>query len=225
MNNNFLAALRAKSARVTQKLTAPEASNGLADYYAKSVSQSVVNDFTSGNVVDLPAPAPELPPIEVSIQANRTRNRLDVAFSRKPSDETRGKLKARGFQFCSDSGGYWYHRDTPLNRAFLVQEFSADFGEELEIPAPVPVPAGVPDGYTVRPIVPGITAIQEIVPVSDNVLPDKTETEPSVMDYEEAPEWTCFKSRVNALCAHLSCAPSDLMLPAINALYKQTFPH
>lgn len=125
------------------------------------------------------------------------KNRLDVFFSTKPSDDILKQLKDRCFSFdyqriC------WYNKDTDVNREFLKHYFNADFPE-------------------VKPI--DIQSGQLAIKAPN--LPVVESDESGDTNTKGTPEYLKYKHQVNRLIDALGIDAADLILLAIDTLYRE----
>lgn len=171
----------------------------------KSWAQSAVANTAAG----LPLIARDNPVKEV--QVNSTRNRLDVYFHQKPTDECRSLLKADNWMFSGERL-CWFHADTEDNRRFLRD----NFGVKLDPKDQGPV---IPD--TIAPLKP-----VRLSPAGGGYLQDTPAqvTVPETTSTDDmGPGFERYRKQVDELIAELRIAPADLMLLAINVLHKRTF--
>jgi len=75
-----------------------------------------------------PDPLPAYAPI-VNIDLVLNRNRIDVFFNEKPSDEILCGLRGQGFHY-RPSDKAWYHQDTQTNRDFLNSLLKCDIAQK-----------------------------------------------------------------------------------------------
>lgn len=138
---------------------------------------------------------------EVRIERVLDRNRIDVFFPEKPSDEIRTSLKDHGFRFNPESCA-WYHRDTILNRVYLSEFLNAQgllTSDDLDS-----IPSEVQGTF--------------------QKINDEAGQEPSEESGNE--HYRKFKMQVNALQSELGLDAADLMLRAIDCLYNHVVkPH
>lgn len=132
----------------------------------------------------------------VKIERVLNRNRIDIYFPEKPSEEIRSRLKDRGFRFDPERCA-WYHKDTLLNRVFLSEHFNAQ----------------------------GLITSDDLDSIQGEVADDlsKSIVEEPVTASEGSEVYQQYKKQVNALIEELKIDPADLMLLAIDTLYRSTF--
>lgn len=135
---------------------------------------------------------------EIKIERVLNRNRIDIYFPEKPSEAIRGKLKDRGFRFDPERCA-WYHKDTLLNRVFLSETFNAQ----------------------------GLIVSDDLDSIQGEVANDlqKSIVEEREPLGEGSEVYQTYKKQVNALIEELGIDPADLMLLAIDTLYRATFKH
>jgi len=144
-------------------------------------------------------------PLEVRIQRNISKGRLDVFFNRKPEQSIIDDLKEHCFQW-NPIDKCWYHKDTFVNRCYLDQRFNA----------PELVKIDKPPQSTETP---AFNLNQSEVPVT----PELSATDDSIGSNDESESWKRYKMQVNALLETLNADAADLQLLAVDCLYQQTF--
>lgn len=190
MTTSFLEALKAKSLQEQNNLVQ---------------NQQAIAPIILPYIPSNPAPAPKL---IITVDRVLNRNRLDVFFSEKPSNDILQSLRDRGFHY-RPSDRAWYHKDSEDNRLFLESKFGASF------------------------MLSGDVEDNENYEVSDNamldnvVVPDNSVTLTSVNNAKDeadpASVFEQYKKQVKDLCEALKIDPADLALLAISKLHDQTF--
>lgn len=143
--------------------------------------------------------------ITVTVDQVVNKNRIDIFFSRKPSDQTLDLLrKANWWYRPSDKA--WFNKDSSEARLFCVKHFAADFDAPEEIPV---TPAEVEAIETTGPIV---TLTSETVETIEQMEPEAF-----------TPDLTRYKKQIDELLAHLKCDSTDLLFMAMDAFHKRTF--
>ena len=138
-------------------------------------------------------------PLQVGVQRILDRGRLDLVFNRKPEDWVLADLKAAGFRY-NPADRTWYHKDTAENRAEVTKMFGATFDEVMFDDA-------------------GNDAEAELVEIQSEapVMPQTIE------QVSYTPEFVKYREQVNQLIERLQIDPADLLLVAIDCLYRKTF--
>lgn len=158
------------------------------------------------------APAPPSnynePVITVRVEVNTGASggdRIDLYFSRKPTDQTIANLRAADFRAKQDSRGdwFWYHRDCPENRRFCEVNFGADFSD-IDAPS---TPAAKPE-----------IVVSDDVTIQGAKLADAAKAElPGINAFAR------YKEQCAQLQAELKVDGADLAILAVACLHKQTF--
>lgn len=139
----------------------------------------------------------------IRVERVLNRNRLDIYFPQKPTEYVRSLLKTHGFRF-NDERVCWYHQDNLQNREFLVRQFNASFSDSAEVPQSTESHDSESAHSQGR-----VEALQ-----STGNDPEK--------DSGDSETWQRFKMQVNALQSELGLDSADLMVTAIDCLYKKT---
>lgn len=199
LNPSILAALKLKSDAVQAK--------------GKVLTQAGIQALGRKASAAVPAETvqPEYPLI-VTVQRILDKNRLDVFFNRKPSEDILGKLHRHGWRFRPSDKG-WFHRDCENNRNDLSIWFDAEFDAveacidlEPKDTENLQICAVSNDSEKSEPV----TAFEPVNPVNDD-------RQPLAVDFEK------YSKQVDSLCEALKLRPADLMVIAIEELFKQTF--
>ena len=164
------------------------------------------------------SPAPIDPPstsdkLIVTVERVINRKRLDVFFSRKPSDQILAQLRGQGFRF-RPSDRAWYHQDNENNRLFCEINLGASFDD-----SDADTHAVITDDDTQA--FKDSNQVTLTCAVSKSPSDSVTTAIDSVQSF--TPEFERYKMQVNQLIEHLKMEPADLQLLAIDYLHKFIF--
>lgn len=204
--------------------------------FLNALKQQAPNFNNKSVIQNNPTEAPENKPtfndpIFVNINRVLSHNRLDVDFSRKPDQFVIDGLKQHDF-WWNPKDKVWFHKDTEDNRKFLAEQFGATFIDAQANNAT----------FTEEPIFQTVSDIEndaEAQSIEDQTLNDaeaqlienqtlndaETTQTYEVMPIDhpiETPEFTKYKNQVDALMQKLNLTAADLMVYAIDQLYRNT---
>lgn len=135
-------------------------------------------------------------PLIVTVDRVLNRNRLDIFFNQKPSEDILTLLRLHNWHF-RPSDKAWYHQDNETNRMFCEQTFNASFSDSGD----------VSQGES-----------EDRADFSDSVTLTSSTNESG-----EQSAFEIYKQQCDELIAHLGVNPADLALIAVSALHKATF--
>lgn len=135
----------------------------------------------------------------VTVDIVINKNRLDVFFSEKPSEQDLETMRNGGFHFRPKDKA-WYHKDSKENREYLTQNLGIKFDTIQDAPQPA------------------IAAPIASAPLAQSG--NEEQSQDSAL--ELSPDFIRYRKQHAELISIFNCDPIDLHMKAIDALYNAT---
>jgi len=188
MSTNFLEALKTQASKTrTEALTKKINSN--SPNLTDNPVLATIPETQSDNSIE---------PLGLKVDLVLNRNRIDLYFTRKPSQYILDMLHSQEFHY-RPSDLAWYHKDSQMNRAWINNVFGTDL---IITDAPDYKPLQAPETPQ--------TETQAQLPIDP--IPSIPNT-----------PYDLYKKQIDELTKHLNIDASDLQLMAVNHFHKFTF--